>query len=382
MKKNLLMMPGPTPVPNFLLKEIAKDPIPHRSTEFITLLKEVYENLKYVFQTQNDIFIYASSGTGAMCAALENILNPNDRILCLVMGSFSQRWVDIAKMRGAQVDIISCPLGKNINPTLLQEHLNKNAPYKVITLTHNETSTGAANNLQVLCPIIKESGALCVVDGISSICAMPCKMDELGIDILISGSQKGFMLPAGLSFLALSQKAFQMHQECIHPSFYFNFSLYKDALKTHSTPFTPSINLIFGLYYALQFIKQKKLETLHMEHKQRTLALRRSFRALGLDLVVPDDADAGYALTAIFPPKNIQANTLREILKNQYKILVADGQNELKNKIIRIGTLGYINNKNLIFFTQALENTLYQLGYKFKPNIGTKTLIKALGLEK
>lgn len=378
MKKNLLMMPGPTPVPHFLLKEIAKNPIPHRSRDFTLMLEEIETNLKYVFETKNDIFIYTSSGTGAMCAALENILNPNDRVLCLVTGIFGQRWADIAKTKGASVDIISSPLGKNIDPLVLQEYLSKNKPYKIITLAHNETSTGAANNLQSLCPIIKKSGALCVVDGISSICAMPCKMDALNIDIVISGSQKGFMLPPGLSFLALSKEAFAMHKKCISPSFYFNFSLYKNALKNFSTPFTPSINLVFGLYHALDFIREKSLETLHMEHKQRTLALRKSLKALGLKLLVSNDEDAGYALTAVFPPANIQANTLREILKDKHKIFVADGQKELQNKIIRIGTLGHISNKDLFTFTQALEDTLYHLGYKFTPKIGTKTLKESL----
>lgn len=378
-KKNpLMMIPGPTPIPQSILKAIAKQPIKHRSDEFASIMQEIYTNLKYIFQTKNDVFIFASSGTGAMCGALENILNPKDRILCLVTGKFGERWAEIAKLRGAEVDILSCNFGEVITPKMLQDHLSLHKPYKAITLTHSETSTGVANDLQSLCAIIKKTESLCIVDGISSICAMPCKMDEWGIDILISGSQKGLMLPSGLSFLALSAKAYEIHKKCLFPSFYFNFSLHKEALKKNTTPFTPSINLIFGLLESLRIIKNIGLENLYHKHKKHTFALRDAIRAMGLELFVKDDAHASYATTSIIPPNGIKAQDIIKYLQENYNIIIASGQQELEEKIFRIGTLGYIHNEDLIQTITALEQTLQNLGYKFENKIGTQTLLEKL----
>lgn len=378
-KKNpLIMIPGPTPIPQSILKAIAKQPIKHRSDEFISIMEEIYTNLKYIFQTKNDIFIFTSSGTGAMCGALENLLNPKDRILCLVTGKFGERWAEIAKLRGAEVDILSCNFGEVITPQMLENYLNSHKPYKAITLTHSETSTGVANDLQSLCAIIKKTKSLCIVDGISSICAMPCKMDEWGIDILVSGSQKGFMLPPGLAFLALSTKAYEIHKKCLFPSFYFNFSLYKESLKKNTTPFTPSINLIFGLLESLRTIKNIGLENLYHKHKKHTFALRDAIRAIGLELLVKNDLHASYATTSIIPPNDIKAQTIIKYLQENYNIIITGGQGELEEKIFRIGTLGHIQDEDLIKIIIALEQTLKNLGYKFEKQIGLKTLLEKL----
>ena len=200
--KTFLMIPGPTPVPESVMLDIAKHPIGHRSPEFSSVLKEVYANLKYVFQTENDVFIFTSSGTGAMCAALENLVNEGDKVLSLVIGNFGNRWAKIAESRGAIV-----------------EKIEVSAEIKLVTLTHSETSTGAANDVKTLCSIIREHGALSVVDGVTSVCAMPCKPDEWGIDVLVSGSQKGFMIPPGLAFLTANERAWKVYEQCKHPSF-------------------------------------------------------------------------------------------------------------------------------------------------------------------
>lgn len=378
--KTFLMIPGPTPVPESVMLEIAKHPIGHRSSEFSSVLSEVYENLKYVFQTKNDVFLYTSSGTGAMCAALENLINPGDKVLCLSIGNFGNRWAKIAQSRGAEVEKIEVEPGKVIEPEVLRKRLenDKNKEIKIITLTHSETSTGAANDVKALCSIIREHGAISVVDGVTSVCAMPCKPDEWGIDVLISGSQKGFMIPPGLAFLTASERAWKVYEQCKYPSFYFDWGAYKKSTQANSTPFTPAVNLIVGLNTALKMIKEEGIDNVNARHKRYALALRAAIRALNLKLLVEDDKNASYAITSILPPEGISVPDIRKILKQDYNIVVANGQNQLKDKIFRMGTLGFVCERDLIAAVGALEAALLKLGHVFTPGNGVTTLIAEL----
>ncbi len=378
--KTFLMIPGPTPVPESVMMDIAKHPIGHRSTEFSAILKDVYSNLKYVFQTKNDVFVFTASGTGAMCAALENLLNDGDKVLSLVIGNFGARWVKIAQSRGAIVDEIKVDAGQIIDPAALKAKLDAdvNKEIKLVTLTHSETSTGAANDIQALVKIIKEHGALSVVDGVTSICAMPCKMDEWGIDVLVSGSQKGFMIPPGLSFLAASERAWKVHEQCKYPSFYFDWKAHKKSVDADTTPFTPAVNLIVGLNTALKQIKEEGLENIQARHRKHCLALRSAIKAIGLKLLVADDDKASYAITSILPPEGISVPDIRKVIKSDFDIVVANGQNQLKDKIFRMGTLGFVCDRDLIAAVGSLEATLMKLGYDVEPGTGVKALLKAL----
>ena len=378
--KTFLMIPGPTPVPEEVLLECAKHPIGHRSPEFSAILKEVYENLKYTFQTQNNVFLFTASGTGAMCAALENLLNEGDKVLSLIIGNFGERWAKIAKTRGAEVEEIRVEPGEVIDPAVLKARLDAdvNKEIKLVTLTHSETSTGAANDVKTLASIIKEHGAISVVDGITSICAMPCKMDEWGIDVLISGSQKGFMIPPGLSFLAASERAWKVFEQCKYPSFYFDWAAHKKAVEGDTTPYTPAVSLIVGLNAALKMIKEQGMEEVWKNHKRHAFALRQAIRALGLKLFVEDDSKASYAITSILPPEGISVPDIRKTLKQDYDIEVANGQNKLKDKIFRMGTLGFVCDRDLMAAVGALEGSLRKLGYEFELGKGVRALINAL----
>ena len=376
--KTFLMIPGPTPVPESALIEMAKHPMAHRSKEFSNILKEVYEDLKYVFQTKNDVFLFTASGTGAMCAALENIVNEGDKVLCLVIGNFGARWAKIAESRGAEVIKLEVPLGEVIKPQMLEEALNKNKDIKIVTLTHSETSTGAANDVKTLCSIIKKYGALSVVDGITSLCAMEFKTDEWNIDVALSGSQKGFMIAPGLSFLTASEEAFKMHEKCKYPSFYFNWKEHKKSLAKDTTPFTPAVNLITSLHASLKMIKEEGIENVNKRHKKLSLALRAAIKTIGLKLFVEDDNNASYAITSILPPEGITVPDIRKTLKDDYDIIVANGQGSLENKIFRMGTLGFVCERDLIMAMGALEASLIKLGYKFEVGSGVKKLIEEL----
>lgn len=379
--KTFLMIPGPTPVPESVMLDISRHPIGHRSSEFSSILEEVYANLKYVFQTQNDVFIYTASGTGAMCAALENLINQGDKVLCLVIGNFGNRWAKIAQSRGAIVEKIEVEAGQIIDPEELRAKLAEdvNKEIKLVTLTHSETSTGAANDIRTLCSIIREHGALSVVDGVTSVCAMPCKPDEWGIDVLVSGSQKGFMVPPGLAFLTANERAWKVYEECKYPSFYFDWGAYRKSTRANSTPFTPAVNLITGLNTALRMIKDEGIENVNARHKKYALALRKALRAINLDLLVKNDENASYSITSILPPEGVSVPDIRKYLKEDFDIVVANGQNQLKDKIFRIGTLGFVCERDLIASVGALEAVLKKLGHKFELGKGVQTLIEELG---
>ena len=379
--KTFLMIPGPTPVPESVMLDIAKHPIGHRSLEFSSILEEVYANLKYVFQTENDVFIYTASGTGAMCAALENLINQGDKVLCLVIGNFGNRWAKIAQSRGAIVEKIEVEAGQVIAPEVLKAKLAEdvNKEIKLVTLTHSETSTGAANDVKTLCSIIREHGALSVVDGVTSVCAMPCKPDEWGIDVLVSGSQKGFMVPPGLAFLTANERAWKVYEECKYPSFYFDWGAYRKSTRANSTPFTPAVNLITGLNTALRMIKDEGIENVNARHKKNAMALRKALRAINLELLVKDDENASYSITSIIPPEGISVPDIRKYLKEDFDIVVANGQNQLKDKIFRMGTLGFVCERDLIASVGALESVLKKLGHKFELGKGVQTLIEELG---
>ena len=378
--KTFLMIPGPTPVPESVLLEIAKHPIGHRSSEFSSILEEVYTNLKYVFQTENDVFMFTSSGTGAMCAALENLINEGDKVLSLVIGNFGNRWAKITESRGAKVEKIEVEAGEVINPEVLKKRLceDTDKEIKIVTLTHSETSTGAANDIKTLCSIIKEHGALSVVDGVTSVCAMPCKPDEWGIDVLVSGSQKGFMIPPGLAFLTANEKAWKVYEQCKHPSFYFDWAAHRKSVRANSTPFTPAVNLIAGLNVALKMIKEEGIDNMNARHKRHAMALRHALKAINLKLLVELDENASHSITSILPPDGISVPDIRKAMQKDYDIVVANGQNELKDKIFRMGTLGYVCDRDLIAAVGALEAVLYKFGHKFNLGDGVKTLIAEL----
>lgn len=366
--KTLLMIPGPTPVPENVLLEMAKSPMPHRSPEFSAVFDEVNEDLKWIFQTRNDVFVFASSGTGAMEAALSNLVNPGDKVLSLVIGNFGERWAKIAESHGAIAERLAVPYGEVINPVDLQKRLEEdvNKEIKIVTMTHSETSTGAVNDVKALCEIIKKHGALSVVDGVTSVGAMDIKPDEWGINVLVSGSQKGFMIPPGLAFLTADDKAFEVHKQCKYPGFYFNWSSYKKSLAQHTTPYTPAVNLIIALHLALKMLKSEGLENILNRHRTNAMLLRNSLRKMGMKLFVEDDSKASFAVTSVYPPEGMAVGDIRKILKNDYDIIVANGQNDLKDKIFRIGTLGFVSERDVLTVVSALESAIEKAGERLK----------------
>jgi aspartate aminotransferase-like enzyme len=365
MPADMLMIPGPTPLPERVRVAMGQPAIAHRGEAFKGVMKRVLPNLQWAFQTQNPVLLYTASGTGAMEAALVNTLNPGDKVLGLSCGVFSHRWVEVAQTLGLDVAEMTVEPGQPNTAEALKIRLaaETGEPFKAVMLIHSETSTGVLNPVQDLVKVIRDYGALSIVDTVTSLCSMPCPVDEWGIDIAVSGSQKGFMVPPGLAFLSVSPAALAAHKQVKNPGYYFNFSKYLKAQTDLTTPYTPATHLIAALDEALLMMQEEGLPAIHARHVQNRNAVRAAVTAMGLPLLVPHAEQASGAATAVYPPQGLTVAAIRAGLK-QHGIIVADGQGAaLKGKIFRLGHLGYCYPRDVMTAISVLDTVLINLGY-------------------
>jgi aspartate aminotransferase-like enzyme len=358
---DLLMIPGPTPLPDVVRTALGQPAMGHRSPEFKAILEDVLPGLQWAFKTEHPVLLYTASGTGAMEASLVNTLNPGDRVLALCCGIFSNRWADIGRLIGLDVTCITVPEGQANTVASLQQALHDDLShppaqrYKAVMLTHSETSTGVLNPLKELVRCIKAHGALSIVDAVTSLGAAEFAMDDWGIDLAVSGSQKGFMLPPGLAFLAVGPKAWEAHKQCKNPGYYFNFTKTKKAQAIFTTPYTPSTPLIIALQAALTLMKKEGLPAIVARHATLQGMVRAGLTQMGFSLMVPNDDIASPSVTSVYPMAHLSAPDLRAQLKQRFKITVADGQGVLKGKIFRVGHLGYISERDVLTTLEAIK---------------------------
>jgi aspartate aminotransferase-like enzyme len=378
--KLMLMIPGPTPVPENVLLAMAKHPMGHRSGEFSAVMAEVTENLKWLHQTQNDLLILAASGTGAMEAGIINFLSPGDRVLVGCNGKFGDRWAEVCDAYGLNTEKITAEWGKPLDPEQFRAALEADTAktIKAVIITHSETSTGVLNDLETINRHVKAHGeALIIVDTVTSLGAVNIATDELGLDVVASGSQKGYMIPPGLSFVAVSAKAWKAYATATLPRFYFDLGKYKKDSAKNTTPFTPAINLIFALQAALQMMKAEGLENIFARHQRLTQATRSAVKAMGLPLLAADE-NASAAITAVMPDQ-VDAEKIRSVMKKRFDIVLAGGQDHLKGKIFRIGHLGFVGDRDILAAIASLEATLQELGYEhFAPGAGVAAVAKVI----
>ncbi|MDJ0624923.1 MAG: alanine--glyoxylate aminotransferase family protein [Candidatus Caenarcaniphilales bacterium] len=364
-QKRFLMIPGPTPVPESALLTLAKHPLPHRSPEFSEIFMACNAGLKKIAQTEEATpFIYAASGTGGMEAVLANLLNPGEKVLSVVNGVFSKRWADMASGFGAEVKRIEVESGKAVQPEEIEKILNDdlNKEIKLVLVTFSETSTGVGNPLKEITSIVRKHGALIAVDAITGLGAMPLKMDEWGVDVIVSGSQKGFMIPPGLSFVWAGPRALEKHKQSKFPRFYWDWSKSIKALENQTTAFTPNVSFIAALHNTLNLMLNEGVENIWQRHERLKQCTRKSIEAMGLKLFASDE-DASAAITSIIPPNNVSVSDLRKKLKNDWEIVVADGQVDLKGKIFRIGHLGFVFDRDVLTALSAVSRVLEDLGH-------------------
>lgn len=378
--KLMLMIPGPTPVPEQVLLAMAKHPMGHRSGDFSEIMAEVTENLKWLHQTQNDLLTLTASGTGAMEAGIINFLSAGDRVLVGCNGKFGDRWAEVCEAYGLQTEKITAEWGKALDPEQFREKLEADTEktIKAVIVTHSETSTGVLNDLEAINRHVKAHGeALILVDTVTSLGAVSVPVDEWGLDVVASGSQKGYMIPPGLGFVAVSAKAWQAYAKANLPKYYLDLGKYKKDAAKNTTPFTPPVNMFFALQAALRMMKAEGLENIFARHQRLTQASRAAIKALGLSLFAADE-DASPAITAVMPT-NVDAEKIRSVMKKRFDIALAGGQDHLKGKIFRIGHLGFVSDRDLLAAISALEASLLELGYEqFSPGAGVTAAAKVI----
>ena len=378
--KHMLMIPGPTPVPEQVLLAMAKHPIGHRSPAFSEITAEVNENLKWLHQTSNDVLALNVSGTGAMEAGIINFLSAGDKVLVGSNGKFGDRWGKISKAFGLEVDTITAEWGKPLDTEEFRAKLEGDTTkeIKAVIVTHSETSTGVLNDLETITKYVKNHGeALIMVDAVTSLGAISVPVDEWGLDVVASGSQKGYMIPPGLGFVSVSPKAWEAYKTATLPKFYLDLGKYSKSAAKNSTPFTPPVNLTYGLQTALRMMKAEGLENIFARHKRLTQATRAAVKALGLQLFAPDEF-ASTATTAVMPPEGT-AEKVRAILNKEFDISIAGGQDDYKGKIFRIGHLGFVSERDVLTAISALEAALVAIGYEsFSPGAGVTAAAKII----
>ena len=379
--KSMLMIPGPTPVPEAALLAMAKHPMGHRSKEFDAIFAECTENLKWLHQTKSDVLSLTVSGTGAMEAGIINFLSAGDRVLVGTNGKFGERWAEVAEAYGLNVEIVKAEWGQPLDPENFREKLEADTEkqIKAVIITHSETSTGVLNDLETINRHVKAHGeALIMVDAVTSLGAANVPMDAWGIDVIASGSQKAYMIPPGLGFVAVGPKAWEAYKTAKLPRYYLDLGKYRKDAAKNTTPFTPPVNMFFGLQVTLQMMKAEGLENVFARHKRLMTTTRAAVQALGLPLFAADGC-ASPAITSVMPPAEVDAQKVRTLMRKRFDIALADGQDHLKGKIFRIGHLGFVCDRDILAAISSLEVVLREMGYEgFTPGAGVAAAVKLL----
>ena len=359
-----LRIPGPIPVPVDILQAMSTPMINHRGPEFKDLLYRVTDGLKRVFETQNDVYILTSSGTGAMEAAVVNTLSPGDKVVCATTGAFGDRFGQIAEVFGAEVITLSFPLGTAVDPDRLRDSLKANPDVKAVLVTHNETSTGVTNDLEAIARVVKgEFQKLLLVDGISSVCSLPLQTDAWQCDVVATASQKGWMLPPGLAFISFSQQAWEAHATARMPRFYFDMSSYKRYYEMGQPPYTPALSIVFALDLALEKILAQGMDGILKHHVDMGQMTRNGVKRLGLSLLA-DESVASDTVTAVNVPEGIDARRLLALMREDHGVVLAGGQQSLSGKIFRIGHMGDCSAEEIQGVLDALAVVLPQVGFE------------------
>ena len=361
MKKYQLMAPGPTPVPPNVLLAMAQPMIHHRTPAYDALFAEIRAGLKRLFQTSQEVIPFASSGTGGMEAALVNTLSPGDTALVLSAGRFGERWEDLGKAYGINLVRVSAPWGETVSAQAMAEALQRNPAAKAVFMTHSESSTGVLHDVRGIAAVTRGTGAICVVDAVSSLGIADLSMDAWGVDIVVSGSQKGLMLPPGLSFCALSEKAWGHVRASRLPKFYFDLTEEAKAVAQGEAHFPPAVSIMLGLREVLRMLDEEGLANVFRRHDRLARATRAGVEALGLALF--PKAIPTPSLTAVVAPPAVDSENVLSTYSTSHNITIAGGQGKLKGKVFRLGHMGYVAEFDVITALSALEQVLQELGH-------------------
>ena len=364
MQQNL-RIPGPTPIPPQVAEALARPMINHRGPEFAAILGRVTEHLSYFFQTAQPILGFPAAGTGAQEASIVNSFSPGDSVLAVTIGVFGNRLAKIAETFGLNVTRLEVPWGQAADPTVVAERLAALPDARGVLITHNETSTGVTNDLEAIAKAIRgvRQDVLIVVDAVSSLGCVDLQMDEWDLDVVFTGSQKGWMVPPGLAMIGVSERGWAATEKATLPRFYWDFRSTRKSLEKGQTPFTPPVNIYFGLDVALEMMRAEGREAIFARHQRVADLTRSRAHQLGLELFA-EPTHASNTVTSISAPQGIAAKTITKAMREQEAVVIAAGQERLEQDIIRIGHLGYVHEPDIASCMDALERQLIALGYR------------------
>ncbi len=356
-----LRIPGPTTLPPAVRRALSGQMINHRGPEYAALQQETVEGVKRVFQTKNDVLFFPGSGTGGLEAAIVNCFSPGDPVLAITIGSFGERWCAIARAFGLAVEQLQIEWGKAAEPDLVRRRLSQGPRVKGVLITHNETSTGVTNPVEEIAPLVREHEALLLVDAVSSMGAIPFETDRWGVDVAITGSQKAWMIPPGMTMLSVSDRAWRAAEQAKLPRSYWDFRAMRRSMERGQTPYTPAITQMYGLRAALKLIFEEGLENVFRRHHAIGEQTRRGIRRLGLQLA----ADPRYysdTVTAVVSPPGVDMSLVRKRLREEYGVVIATGQDHWRDTHFRIGHLGYVRPSDIAQTLRALGEVLGSRG--------------------
>jgi aspartate aminotransferase-like enzyme len=374
--KPRLLTPGPTPVPEETLLELARPVTFHRTAEFRATLAEVVEDLKYAFCTKNQVLVLTASGTGGMEAAVGNVVPPGGKAICLISGRWGERWRNVCKAFQVESVNVTVPYGESVQPEQLAAALKQHPDAAAVCATLSETATGARNDIEAFGRLVAPTPAVLMVDGISGLGAIECRTDDWHVDVMVTGSQKALMLPPGLAFVSVSDKAWKKIEANTQARlFYFDLKKYRESLKGNDAPFTPANTLVKGLRHSLKRLRAEGIENVWRRTSRSAAAARAGAQALGLELFARQPADS---LTVVKVPDGVDGAALLSKLEKQYGLKLAGGQDTLKGKIVRLAHMGYIDQFEVLAAISGLELVLQELGYPLEPGAGVAAAQRVL----
>ncbi len=366
-RRTYLQIPGPTNIPDRILRSLSQPLINHRGPEFEALVTKCVEGLKRVYKTENDVLIFPCSGSGVLESAIVNLFSPGDTIVAASIGVFSERVAIIAERYGLNVIRISKEWGEAVKPEDVKKVLEEDVDKKIkgVCLPQNETTSGVTNDIEGISKAIKEINhpATLIVDAVSSLACMPLETDNWGVDVVATASQKGLMLPPGMGIVSVSPKAWELVEKSTMPKWYWSYKAVKEKMESRQFPYTPATTLLFGLSEALDVLEEEGLENVYRRHELLATAVREAAKAMGLSLFAEDGYQSN-AVTAITVPEGIKYKELANILNTKYGVVIGGGLQKLQGKIFRIGHLGSIHMTDIYAIMSAVEIALFELGYR------------------
>jgi len=377
MRKRYIFAPGPTSVPPEILLELAKPVLHHREPQFLAILAEVRDGLKYLFQTSGEVILLSASGTGGMEAAVANLFSTGDRALVISGGKFGERWAEICRVYGVDAATLEVPWGEAVKPSDVAEALARDAAIRGVCVQACETSTGAAHDVRALGEIVKaHPHVVLMVDAVSALGAVDVRTDEWGLDAVVAGSQKAMMLPPGLAFVAMSDKGWQLAAQTNLPRYYFDLPKIRSELVQDDHPYTLPTSLVVALREALAYLRAEGLDHMFRRHRQLAEATRAGIKALGLALLA--EKSPSDALTVVRVPEGIDGARIPKLFQELCNITIVGGQDRLRGKVFRLAHMGYVDVFDVVTIVSAVEFVLHRLGYPVEWGVGVRAAQEVL----